>query len=430
MAAAGAAVVDDAPWHVEVPESQLNLLLGPNKTTLARLCKATGCEIEPTKVWKGKQTKSVSYGGQTQYYEDADEDGGKTAGSGPTVKVFIRGAAAKRRVAAEVLKKVAEGEDPEDHAARAEGAVVFEHDMIHPDRQAWARWRLLPVARSRGLSSHLGRRTGRLTPLEGPFSNEAASLEARRAAEEVIREANELVELHIDALDTLEPEEAPTDPSVLPLVDQYGLLVRVADQDDNAISEYMKIRLFGPSSACSDAAELLKARFVDGKATASILQLPKQMQSLPGEHLKDFEGDLQALQEELQVSVQKTDTMFWLTGTDPEAVAEAKHTLQEMLQFYNPTGFLLVESLEGSVLEGLLADEELGVLMGGPDCIVTVDLPTSSLWICGGAREAVLKRLEVCKSLAASNAASEADVEDRPKKRRRTDALSVHSEVH
>merc|ERR1711972_1196663 len=96
--------------------------------------------------------------------------------------------------------------------------------------------------------------------------------QAQAAAEAVIVEAQELIEVSIDAKDELEPEDAASDAAVAPLVDQYGVIIRVSDQDDNSVSDIMKVRVVGPAEPAEDAATLLRARFVQGKATTAVLQ--------------------------------------------------------------------------------------------------------------------------------------------------------------
>jgi len=414
----------EAPWSVEVPQKQVNFLLGPNGETLKRLCKATGCDIEVSRQkQKGNKTKSVSYGGQTQFYEDADGGGEDDE---VKVKVFIRGVAKKRLVAAEVLTAVANGEDPEDLAARAEGALVLPHELQHPDREAWARWRLLTAAHALGATGHLGRRTLRLALTSGAALAGPAAGAARAAAEEVLQEAMGLVEIKVEALDALEPEEAASDLGVAPLVDQYGVMVQVCDQDDNALSEFITVRLFGPPDGARDAADLLAARFVHAKATASILQVPGEVQAMPSEHAADFAGDVEALEAEFQVTVHRGKTALWISGANADKVAETRKTLQEMLQFYLPAAFHLVEGLQAAAIQKLLEDQDLGVLMAREDCVVMVDELTRSVWICGKQRAAVLSRIEVAKAAAASAPQQTAD--EPTAKRRRTSALS-HASV-
>lgn len=410
----------EAPWSVEVPKSQLTFLLGPSGSTLKRLSTATGCELEVARQGKRK-SKKISYGGQDQYLDDDAADD-----PSQLVKVFMRGCARKRLIAAEVLQAVAEGDDPEDHAARAEGALVIEHDLQNPDREAWARWRLLMAAHEHGCKAHLGRKTLRLTCKSGGRISVEAAGRLQAVVDGVIEEVEALVERKVDALDELEPEEAGSDAAVAPFIDQYGVMLRVCDQDDNAVCATITIRLFGPPLAVEDVAALLTARFIDGKATASVLQVPEEVQSMPSEFADDFSNDLQALESESEVKIHKGKTSLWVAGKDPENVAAAKKTLQEMLQFYLPNSFRLVSGLAPPVLERLFQDEDLGVLMARDDCVVTLDESDGSAWICGKQQAAVRSRIE---EAARPPPTSDPGNEEPPTKRRRTSFLSFHSEA-
>lgn len=410
---------DEPPWSVEVPASEVRRLLGPEGSTLKRLSAATGCEIEVSKQRK-RRGKTVSFQGQDQVVDDNDD------ASSAAVKVYIRGVARKRAIAAEVIQAVVDGDDPEDHAARAEGALVLPHEIRHPDREAWARWRLQSVAHGHGASAHLGRCTMRLALKQGgSFSDEAAERLAS-SANTVIAEASTLAELSIDARDDLEPESAPSDPAVAPFVDQHGVIIRVADQDDNAVSETMTVRVVGPPEASHDVVALLRARFVEGKVTATVLQTLDQVQSMTSEMAKDFAGDLQSLESECMVKVTPGRSALCIAGCNSQQVAEAKKMLQDMLQFYIPTAFSLVEGLTASAIERLYADEELGVLMCNADCVVMIDDCNNSVWICGKLRAAVQKRIDEAVRIPSTGDANNGEPRG---KRRRTSALSFHSEL-
>merc|ERR1712151_432761 len=125
----------------------------------------------------------------------------------------------------------------------------------------------------------------------GPLEDTVAE-KVQEATGVVLAEAEELVEIVVDAKDRLEPEDAPTDPAVEPLIEQHGVIVRVCDQDDNVVSDIIKVRLIGPSKPVRDAEELVRARFVQGKATASVLQAVDQVQGMDKEMSADFARDL------------------------------------------------------------------------------------------------------------------------------------------
>lgn len=407
----------DAPWSVEIPASEVPRLLGPEGETLQRLSRACGCEIEIAKQ-KKSHGKKVNFQGQTQTVDEEDEGKQK-------VKVFLRGVAKKRFMAAEVVRGVAEGQDPEDHAARAEGAVILPHDMRHPEREAWARWRLLSAGHEFGAKSHLGRNTIRFTSKAGgPFAEDvAAQLETK--AKDTVSEAFKLAELKVDAMDEFEPENSVDDAAVIPFVEQHGVILRVCDQDDNALCDTITIRVVGPAIPAADAAAVLTARYIDAKVTACVLQVMNQVQNMTAEMTKDFAGDLQEMETEMKVEVHRGKTALWVCGDDEEKVVEGRKMLQEMLVYYLPAAFALQKDVPSSVIERLRGDADLGVLMSRPDCAVMLDEPTQSVWICGNHRAAVQQRISELSKLPAIG-----DEEAEPaRKRRRTNALSFCSEL-
>lgn len=414
----------EAPWHVEVLTSQLKYVEGPSETILKRIEKATKCQLEVNRrKGKKKALKAISYGGQTQYLDDdGDQDDSKTP-----VKIFIRGGPESRITCAELIRNVAEGEDVEILCARAAGAITFEHDIVHPDRVAWARWRLLLVAHEHGARGHIGKNTVCLSAKSGGELDREVAEKVEAAAEAVIVEAQKLVELVVDGRDEYEPEDAPSDPAVAPFVDQYGVIVRVSDQDDNVVSDIIKIRLVGPADATNDVASILRARFVEGKSTAAVLQSLGQVQGMPAQTAGDFANDLKEFTAECGVLVHQTKTALWISGPDNEVVAEAKTTLQEMLQFYlGPAACLLMQGLQPAAINQLLEDQDIGGLMTKPDCVVAFDDGARTAWICGKHNSAVKFRIEEIIRLSNGTAPEETDGEP-PAKKRRTNALTVHS---
>jgi len=414
------AAAQEAPWSVQVPECQLKFITGPENSTLLRLSKATRCEIEVAYRRKGKgKGRVVHFQGQQQVVEDEEDDGGN---SKAPVKVFIRGGPQQRLAAAEVLQAVAAGDDPEDHIARAEGGIVFPHDIQHPDREAWARWRLLALGHNHCVQTHLSKRMVRLQPKQGKSLTADAADDAQAAAMAVVAEAKKISELSLRARCELEPEDAVSDPAVAPLVDQYGVIVRVADEDDNAVVETVAVRVIGPSAPAQDAVAMLSARFIKGKKTASVLQVIGQVQAMPAGMAGDFANDVRALEAECKVQVHQGQSVLWLTGDSEEAVAGARQTLQEMLQFYLSDACLLLRGLTPALAERLCQDEALGALMARPDCVVSVDEGAEcSAWVCGKHCASVRQRVDALKrEPPAPEGAPEA-------KRRRKDALSVHS---
>lgn len=412
----------DAPWHVEVLQSQLKYIEGPGQTNLKRLEKATRCQFEIDRPRQKKGLKAISYGGQTQYLDDDDKDS-----SDAKVKIFIRGGAERRIVAAELISNVADGDDFELECARAEGAIIFEHDIVHPDFLAWARWRLLLVAHDNGARAHIGKDTVSLSATGGGAIDSESVDRVQAAAEAVIAEAQKLTELVVDAKDEYEPEDAGTDTAVAPFVDQYGVIVRVSDQDDNAVSDIIKIRVVGPTDPANDVATLLRARFVENKSTAAVLQAPEQVQGMPAGTAGDFANDLKELTAGFDVNVHQTKLALWISGPNNAAVAEAKKTLQEMLQFYLGAGACqLMQDLQPAVVQQLLEDEDIGGLMTKADCVVEFDEITKTAWICGKHNVAVKSRIEAIARLSSGGAAETAEGEP-PAKKRRTSALTSQS---
>ena len=55
------------------------------------------------------------------------------------MKIFIRGGEDQRNVAAELIQDIANGEDAEVCMALAEGSIIFDHTVVHPEKAAWAR---------------------------------------------------------------------------------------------------------------------------------------------------------------------------------------------------------------------------------------------------------------------------------------------------
>merc|ERR1711972_595881 len=101
--------------------------------------------------------------------------------------------------------------------------------------------------------------------------------------------------------------------------------------------------------------------------------------------------------------------------------------LQEMLQFYLPNRFLLLQGLQPAVIDRLLGDEDMGLLMTQTDCAVALDETERTAWICGKRNTEVQQRIDEITRLAATQQAAGGEP---PIKRRRTAALTVHSEAH
>jgi len=283
----------------------------------------------------------------------------------------------QRRLAAEALRGAGTSE-----------ALEVPHGLEGREHEAWLRWRLAALEREQGLRAELGRRTVRCW---APGLGAGGVPEQLRAAvEALVAEAEGLAELAVDAPLPPSAEAEALEAPVLALVEQHGLLVR-AQQRRGAAAQ---LRVIGPPEAARDAAAILWARLAQGKSTALVLQVPGQLQSMPSQMSGDFEADLGAMEEEFEVQVHKYQTALWVAGDGDTTVASAKRTLQEMLQFYLPEGFLLLQGLKPGVLDQLRGDAELRALMARPDCAVALDAAEGTAWVCGGCCGAVRRLIE------------------------------------
>jgi len=410
-----------APWSVEVPESKLKLLGGADGSILQRLGRALGCRLEVKQEkgkGKGKGLKAISYGGQTQYLDDPDA--GKREAS---VKIFIQGSAEKRRLAAEAILGVANGQDAQEHCALAEGGVIVDHEIIHPDSLAWVRWRLAAVAHDHAVQATVGQKTVVLHAQGGGPLEGGASHAATGAVEAVIAEADKLAEIIVDAKDEFEPEDAPSHGAVQPLVEQYGVMVRVTDPGENEVTTVMHVRVTGPRDAAEDTAAVLRQVFVQGQATATVLQAPGQVQAMPPSMASQFKSDLQEFESECGVKVHLGKVALWISGDEGEKVGDAIKTLQEMIHFYLPAAAVLLEDLDSALVGSLMEDAAVGALMARPSCVLQVDELERTAWLCGNIGELQKRVNELAQAVAASTG------EPPQPKRRRIAALTAASEA-
>merc|ERR1712048_1120325 len=169
-------------------------------------------------------------------------------------------------------------------------------------------------------------------------------------------------------------------------------VVHVGEQDES--SDNTKLRILGGQEPASDVAAMLRARFVEGKSIAVVLQVPGQVQGMSASMTSDFNADLKALSEESKVQIHKGWTSLWITGTSVFSVRQAKRTLQEMLHFYLPGSFILLRELQADLFTKLFADEDIGALMARPDCVVAFDAAEGTAWICGKHIASVRSRID------------------------------------
>merc|ERR1711990_972190 len=100
---------------------------------------------------------------------------------------------------------------------------------------------------------------------------------------------------------------------------------------------------------------------------------------MPASMAGDFSNDLKALEAEGGVQINQGRAALWVSGEDADSVATAR----EMLQFYLSDACLLIEGLQPAVIDQIFADEDIGVLMAKPECVVALDEVERTAWICG-----------------------------------------------
>jgi len=360
-------MAEEAPDTVEVPASTLGFVIGPNGSTIKRLIQSTKCQIE---VPRGL--------------------GRPADGEDKPVAITLQGTPAQRRAAAQAIKDVSAGGDVEDQQARADGALVVGHSLENRDREAWTQWRMTCWEHELGIKTEIGRRNVRcFSAKRGGITGEAAK-KVRAAIEECIKAAEELVELEVEALLETDPQDANWDQAIHPLVDQYGVLLRIPLPEDGVV----KLRIIGPEEPARDMALLLESRYAKKNFTASILQAPGQVQGMSEGMAEDWSGDMRNLEQEYSVKVKESHNMIWLVGENAEGVQNARRTLAEMLPFYMPQGFQLRESIPQDCVNEFKMDPCIRGLIRQPDCAIQWDRTQGTAWICGSKREAVNNRLD------------------------------------
>lgn len=352
-----------------VPKEIIGRLIGPNGSTLKRLVQSTGCKIEIPRAAKG------------------EEEPGEVA-------VQLLGGLEQRRKAAVAVRDMLEGGEAEDHAARADGAMVIKHSLEDHERRSWLAWKLVPTEHEQKIRVDMGRNAVRIWKSgRGPALTGAAAGKVRAAAEAAIAEARELVELNVDVPIENEPENVGFDAAVRGLTEQYGVLLRFQEAEEDK----RPVRVWGPAEPARDAALMVEARWVKGKSTSSLLQAPGQVQAMNEEMTNDFNGDIRSLESESSVKVHMGHTVIWISGANAEAVLGAKETLRQMLQFYLPDGFSFNENMgQKEFVDQLRQDPELRFCAQRPGGAMNLDSQQCQGWLCGEAeyREKIEKRIE------------------------------------
>jgi len=202
---------EEAPFMVEVPVSGIGAIIGQNGSTIKKLIKATGCKIEVPR--REEQSR--------------DEDA--------KVEIQLAGGAEQRKRAHKAILDVVAGGDPEDIAGVAEGTMILQHGLDNFDKQFWLTWRLVPTEAAYKVSASVSRGNVRLwsEQLWALVGAKAESVQSE--VRSAIKEAQELVEIIVNASVEHDTDYARYDPSVSPLVDRYGVLVHVPRPEDGCI---------------------------------------------------------------------------------------------------------------------------------------------------------------------------------------------------
>jgi len=258
---------------------------------------------------------------------------------------------------------------PLGHIASSDTMVV-PHSISDPEREAWMRWRLVPVEHQIGARAVVNGNSIQLAAKAGSLSRHA-----KIAVEKVVEEACNLVELTIDVGQGAKYAKDDYISMIRPLVEQYGMRVR----SGNAAT----LKIVGPNQPAHDAAALLWAACAQGESAAIVIQAPGQIQALPAQMLTDFEGDLKTMEDEFNVKMHKYHTMMGVAGACQRSALQARRTLQEMLMFYLPDEFLLLSGLSHQGLVQLRTTAGLKALILKLGCTMSLDDSDSTAWICG-----------------------------------------------
>lgn len=362
-----------APCLVQVPQCAVVRLVGNGGSGLKRLMESTGCSIVLPEQRLSSMTDSAPVG------------------------VKLNGGAKQRRLAAEAIRQVIDGGDPEDVVARSAGAVVLTHDLEHAGSREWIAWRLMHVEYEYGVQLRLCKKTAQLWANNGVALPSTVLEQVLGAARAAIDEAQALAELTVHVPCDLKLEASDFEVTISPLMDNYGVLIRMLEPQRDMVP----VHVLGPPEAARDAAALLWTRFVQGKSVASVLQVMGQVQGMSKEMAGDFEHDLQKLEAEYKVRVHQVDTMLWIEGDEPKSVVFARSILQEIMQFYLPEKFFWVRGLELSVIDTLRGSKDFRSLTAKRDCAVVLELEgkEGTAWICGKDHKSVQQLIKTNSKL-------------------------------
>jgi len=358
--------------QVDVPPEAVPNILGKQGSTLKRLIRETGCNIECPTAWPA---------------------------NGTPVAVNVRGNTKQRRLAVEALHIIADGGDADDVHHSARGTLVVPHGLTNPAKEKWLQWRLRPLEREHKLKVVMAKKSLRVLTQEGatPLTDGSDHRNTIGAlVEACVEEAFSLVELSVNAKKELEPTDEKMTAAIRPWVEQYGILVKALEAEE----EIVPVGVLGPPDACRDAAALLWAKFNQGKSTMVVLQVPNRLQSATELQAKDLNVDLRSLEEECEVELTQTATALWASGAGEETVVEARQMLIDMMQFYFAEDFYLLEGLDKAGMAKLKDDVEFSALRQVEGCAVTLYPDEGAAWLCGPKRGPAQKRIEALAKAA------------------------------
>lgn len=298
--------------------------------------------------------------------------------------------------------------------------------IADPDRVRWLTWKLAFTEPQRGVPAEIA---GGCVKVHFDADRELTEEyvdSAYTLVEDMINEAHTLAESSVLARTDLARGCVSFD-LVAPLAEQYGVVVSAGApelESTKARSTHqpqkgkgkgghgvevpapgkqdlaVPLRVLGPQLAASDVAAILWSRFVQGKLTSLVLQVPGTVQAMSKLMAADFERDLRDLEAECEVETHKGNTVMWVAGRTEEAVAQGRRMLQEMLSFYLPNEFDAICDVQSSVIEALRQDPLLRSSAAAKGCVIDFYSPDvadsegfGSVWICGKDRSETRHRV-------------------------------------
>lgn len=264
---------------------------------------------------------------------------------------------------------------------------IIPHDIENADHRGWLSWRLVAVEHDHEVQTIVNE-DAVLLRARRPTMDDVALENVRSVVEAAIIEAQSLTKVAVQMKADVVPKVADLEAATRPLVDQYGLIFKSPKESTDPFI------IVGPPEPSRDAAALLASRFVQGKSTAVVLQVPGQVQAMPDQMKSDMGNDMKELMAELKVEVKQHDTMVWIDGLDAESVSSAKETLQEMLQFYLEEQFSQCSGLKPAMVDRLQKDPGLRALMARPGFAIAFDREEGTAWVCGKSQEPIQQRID------------------------------------